>query len=170
MVLIREESAEDNSFVLDLTELAFGQKEEADLVEKLRARDEIILSQVAEMEGQIVGHVAWSECHIRNESESFIAITMAPVSVLPKYQKQGIGSRLIEAGLKQVKLMGYTIAVVLGHPEYYPRFGFEVSKPYGIIWDREYPDEALMVKELVPKALKNISGIIRFCSAIESFE
>ena len=87
--------------------------------------------------------------------------------VLPEFQNQRIGSALIRTGLDELKKLGHDVVIVLGHPEYYPRFGFKPSKPFGIQWEINVPDEVFMVAELSEGALKGRKGMVRYHSAFK---
>jgi len=109
-----------------------------------------------------VGHIAFSRVKVEAEHSSFEAIALAPMSVLPANQRKGIGSQLVRAGLKECRHLGYEIVVVLGHPNYYPRFGFSPAKPKGIDCEFQVPDEAWMILELKDGALAGRRGTVRF--------
>lgn len=162
MLTIRRETSEDIAAIRYVNEQAFGQSEEAELVEKLRNRSVLTLSLVAVQKNEIVGHIAFSPVVIESECSSFEATTLAPIAVLPAYQRQGIGGQLVRAGLKECRNLGHEIIVVLGHPTYYPRFGFMPAKPKGIICEFEVPAEAFMVLELREGALAGRGGIVKF--------
>ena len=162
MLIIRPEKPEDKAAIRHVNEEAFGRKEEAKLVEKLRNRGMLTLSLVAIQDNRTVGHIAFSPVKIESERLSFEAITLAPIAILPAYQRKGIGSRLIRAGLKECRHLGHEIILVLGHPNYYPRFGFIPAKSKGIKCEFEAPDEAWMVLELREGALSGRQGTVRF--------
>ncbi len=161
-ILIRPERPDDVAAVHTVNAAAFGQPEEADLVDALRLAGAATLSLVAERDGEIVGHILFSPVTIESDRGSFEAIGLAPMAVAPSCQRQGIGSRLIRAGLRECRRAGHEIVVVLGHPEYYPRFGFVPSKPLGIRYEAEVPEEAFMVLELRQGALAGRGGIVRY--------
>ena len=104
--------------------LSFGFKEEADIVEKLRSRVALTLSLVAVQDGEIIRHITFCPVIIESSSSDFKVITLAPLSVIPEHQRRGIGSQLVHAVLEECRRIGHEIIVVLGHPTYYPRFGF----------------------------------------------
>jgi putative acetyltransferase len=162
MLIIRREAPEDINAIRHVNEQAFGRAVEADLVDQLRSRGVLTISLVAVQDGEIIGHIAFSPVAIESGPSSFEAITLAPIAVLPAYQRQGIGSRLVRAGLEECHRLGHKIVVVLGHPEYYPRFGFTPGKPRGIGCEFEAPDEAWMVLELREGALAGRDGIAKF--------
>jgi putative acetyltransferase len=162
MLIIRQETPEDTAAIRHVNEEAFGQKEEAEIIEKLRSRGMLMISLVAVQHNEIVGHIAFSPVQIESEHSSFDAISLAPMSVLPAYQRKGIGSQLVRAGLDECRSLGHEIVVVLGHPDYYPRFGFIPAKPKGIDCEFQVPDEAWMILELKEGALAGRRGIVRF--------
>jgi putative acetyltransferase len=162
VLTVRPETPEDIDPIRYVNEQAFGQEEEAEIVAKLRDRAALTVSLVASQENEVVGHIAFSPAAIELESLSFEAVTLAPMAVLPAYQKQGIGGQLIRAGLEECRGLGYEVVVVLGHPTYYPRFGFVPAKPKGITCEFEVPEEAFMVLELREGALTGRSGMVKF--------
>ena len=162
MATIRRETPEDIDSIRYVNEQAFGQKEEAGLIDKLRNRDIVILSLVAVQADQIVGHILFSPVTVESEYSSFAALTLAPMAVLPESQRKGIGSQLVRVSLEECRRLGHEIVVVLGHPDYYPRFGFVSAKTKGIDCEFEAPDEAWMVLELREDALAGRSGTVKF--------
>jgi putative acetyltransferase len=162
MPLIRLETQEDNSAVRHVNEQAFHQENEATLVDRLRLRGVLTVSLVAVGGGKVIGHIAFSPVTIGPEPAASKALTLAPVAVLPEQQRQGVGSQLVRAGLEECRRLEYEIVVVVGHPEYYPRFGFVPAQPKGLICEFEVPDPAWMVMELRPGALAEKRGIVGF--------
>ena len=162
MLTIRQETPKDIDSIRYVNEQAFGQKEEAEIIDKLRKRDVVTLSLVAVQADQIVGHILFSPVSVESEYSSFEAITLAPMAVLPEYQRKGIGSQLVRVGLEECRRLGHEIVVVLGHPDYYPRFGFVPAKPKGISCEFEVPNEAWMVLELREGALAGRKGTVKF--------
>lgn len=137
-VTVREETTADAAAIRQVVQAAFGQPGEAEIVERLRVRGELTVSLVAEREAAagkdrpIVGHIAFSPVTIAGQSQDSRWLGLAPVAVDPEYQRQGIGSRLIEAGVKQCRSLGAELVVVLGEPGFYSRFGFETASRYGL--------------------------------------
>ena len=162
MSIIRLETPEDIESIHCVNEQAFGQENESKLIEKLRNRGVLTISLVAIQDGEIVGHIAFSPVVLESECSSFEAIVLAPMAVLPTYQRKGIGSQMVRAGLEECYRLGHEIVVVLGHPDYYPRFGFVPARPKGIDCEFEAPDEAWMVLELQEGALAGRSGTVKF--------
>jgi putative acetyltransferase len=162
MVTIRAERPEDMDSIGQVNEQAFGQKNEAELVEKLRKRGALTISLVALRDSEVVGHIAFSPVVIESEHSGFGALTLAPIAVLPGYQRQGIGGQLVRAGLEECRRLGHEIVVLVGHPDYYPRFGFVRAKSMGIECEFEVPEEAWMILELREGALARRRGTARF--------
>ena len=161
-MIVRQERPQDIAGIRRLNEQAFGQPAEADLVDLLRARGKVILSLVAAQGDLIVGHILFSPVMIESEGNLFAAAGLAPMAVLPELQKQGIGSQLVEHGLEQCRKTGHECVVVLGHAEYYPRFGFVPASRYGLKCEYDVPDEVFMALELRKGALKGREGIARY--------
>jgi putative acetyltransferase len=163
MVSVKEESVADIAAIDRVNELAFGRRAEADLVALLRRNKKIILSLAAFQEGQLVGHVLFSPMRIVAPSGSIhAAVGVGPVAVLPELQRLGIGSALMKAGLTRCRAAGHRVALVLGHPTYYPRFGFQPAVHFGIACAYDVPEDAFMALELQPGALANVSGVAHY--------
>jgi putative acetyltransferase len=162
LITIRPETPEDAVAIGQVNEQAFGQKQEAEIIDRLRSRGVLTVSLVAVQDNQIVGHIAFSPVKIESELSSFEAMALAPMAVLPTYQRRGIGSRLVTAGLEECRHFGHEIIVVLGHSNYYPRFGFTPAKPEGIDCEFQVPDEAWMILELRKGALAGRRGTVKF--------
>lgn len=162
MLTIRRETNEDMERIRLINIEAFGGGSEAGIVEKLRKRGALIISLVAVRDGEIVGHIAFSPAIVGTESSSFEVIALAPMAVLPAYQHQGIGSQLVRQGLEECRKLGYVIVVLVGHADYYPRFGFVPSRQHGLKCEFEVPDDAWMVLELCRGALVGRQGTVRF--------
>jgi putative acetyltransferase len=158
MLTIRCETPEDIPAIYHINTAAFGRPNEADLVDALRQHNALTISLVAVQDSRLVGHIAFSPVTITSDTITIDAIGLAPMAVLPEFQRQGIGSQLVEAGLTACHNTPYGIVVVLGHPHYYPRFGFTPAKPHGIVWEHDAPDEAFMVHELREGALAKTRG------------
>ena len=162
MVTIRAERPEDASRIRHVNELAFGQPAEADLVDKLRHACADALSLVAD-DGVIVGHILFTPVVVEGSGRRVVGMGLAPMAVLPARQRQGIGSKLVNAGLEILRHRGCPFVVVVGHPEYYPRFGFEPASMQGLESEWEgIPDAAFMVKVLNANACAGVSGVARY--------
>ena len=162
MPIIRPETPEDVDSIRYVNEQAFGQEDESKLIEKLRDHGVLTISLVAVQDGEIVGHIAFSPVAVESGLSSFEAVAIAPMSVLPAYQRKGIGSQMVRAGLEECRRLGHEIIVVLGHSDYYPRFGFVPARPKGIDCEFEVPEEAWMILELREGALAGRSGTVKF--------
>ena len=166
-IVIRPEVPEDYDAIRLVNQQAFNGMAEANLVELLRARGKAIVSLVALLEHQIVGHILFSPASIEPPCQGIQIAGLAPMAVLPRYQNRGIGTKLVDFGLQACRERHYDIVVVLGHPNFYLRFGFQRASALGI--DNEYgADEAFMVMELRPDVLVQVSGLVRY--ALEFLE
>ena len=159
---IRKERAGDREDIYRLNAAAFESDAEALIVDKLRGSGNLTLSLVAVEKDELVGHIAFSPVSIESESGTVIGTGLAPMAVAPELQKSGIGSRLVKAGLEELKSLGHEIVFVLGHSDYYPRFGFVPSKRFGISWEHDVPDEFFMVLELKAGSLEGVAGVVRY--------
>ena len=166
-IKIRRENNGDLKEVFSLLREAFTTEdidnpEEPFLVDRLRMSDDFIpeLSLVAECEGKIVGHILLTKIKIKNKEYTFDSLALAPVSVLPEYQGKGIGGLLIKQAHKNAKKLGHKSIVLLGHENYYPRFGYQLTEKFGIHLPFEVPKENCMAVELVEGGLKNVSGTV----------
>lgn len=164
---IRSEDREDRKVVRMVNESAFETPAEADLVDALRDQAQPLISLVADDGGHIVGHIMFSPVHLTGHEELKI-MGLAPMAVLPGRQRQGIGSALVRAGLRECEKFGVGAVVVLGHPNYYPQFGFAPSAQFGIRCEYDVPEGVFMVKELTPDYLKDATGIIKYHAAFSS--
>lgn len=168
-LIIRTETPADYDRVFEITEAAFRDLEISDhteqhLVNRLRASAAFIpqLSLVAELDGEVVGHILFTRATIVGADRTWESLTLAPVSVAPPHQRRGIGGQLIRAGLQIARELGYGNVNLVGHPDYYPRFGFERASRYKISLPFDVPDEAFMILELRPGALDGVSGVLRY--------
>lgn len=168
-MIIRQEKKEDFKGVFTLIEKAFEAEELSDhkeqfLVERLRKSNAFIpeLSIIAEIDNVIVGHILVTKIRIKNSSNEFESLALAPVSVLPTFQGQGIGSKIIKEVHQKAKSLGYKSIILLGHKDYYPRFGYKKAISYGIQLPFEVPDENCMAIELVDEGLKDINGVVEY--------
>lgn len=172
--IIRQERADDYLRVEQVVEKAFQQVEMTDhtehhLVKRIRQSDafipELSLVAVFKETDEIIGHVLCSKITIKHESQNVNSLALAPVSVLPPYQHKGIGRSLIQTAIQIAKALQYESMIVLGHPAYYPKFGFEKTSKWDIQAAFDVPEEALMALELQEDALKGISGTIVYPNA-----
>lgn len=161
-MIIRAEQASDRAVIREVNVQAFGRDNEARLIDLLRSSPAFIpeLSLVAIDTPQLVGHILFSRIHIRTPEGDVPALALAPMAVLPERHHQGIGSALIRYGLDESRRLGHQIVVVVGHPRYYPRFGFSSARAKGL--EAPYPDAAFMVQELTPGALGRVHGSVEY--------
>jgi putative acetyltransferase len=164
---IRPQTAADDGAVRQLNETVFPTPAEADLVERLRAAAEPVISLVAEDDGAIIGHILFSPVALAADS-GFLALALGPMAVLPGRQRQGIGSALLRIGLDECSRLGCRAVFVLGHADYYPRFGFVPASRFGIHSQFEVPDEVFMALELAPGALDGKAGAMRYHEAFDA--
>jgi|KBSMisStaDraftv2_1062788.scaffolds.fasta_scaffold482831_2 putative acetyltransferase len=163
MELIREEAPADLGAIRTLNAAAFKTDAEARLVDALREHGRLSLSLVAVEDEVVVGHIAFSPITITRPDASVLAgIGLGPMAVTRSRQRCGIGTRLVRTGLERLRVVGHRLCVVLGHPEYYPRFGFKRASEFGIRWERIVPDEHFFALELTCGALRDVSGVVRY--------
>lgn len=146
--------------VWEVNSLAFETEAEANLVIRLIKSGVEHISLVAKYNNDIVGHILFTQAKLENSEIKMAAL--APMSVKPEFQNTGIGSALIEYGLNECKENGYQAVVVLGHPNYYPKFGFCPSINFGIKSEYDVPTEVFMIKELVSNSLDGLNGIVKY--------
>jgi putative acetyltransferase len=161
-VIIRREEPGDAAAIRQVNERAFGQPAEANLVDALRRHNKVVLSLVAVLNDQIIGHILFSPVSIESEGGSLSAVGLAPMAVLPEYQKQGIGSWLIRVGLDECRQAGHPVVIVVGHAEYYPRFGFVPASKYGLKCEYNVPDDVFLALELREGALLGRAGVVKY--------
>lgn len=162
MISIREEQPQDKNAIREVNIRAFGQSEEADIVDKLRQNCSDVLSLVAIIQNQVVGHILFSPARIEGENRIVHGMGLAPMSVLPQHQRQGIGSELVRTGIARLQNRRCPFVIVLGHAQYYPRFGFEPASRRGIRCEWEVPDEAFMILVLSERKLHGLAGVARY--------
>jgi putative acetyltransferase len=160
-VLIRAEEERDVPAVYAVNAAAFGTTVEAELVNALRRQARPLISLVAEDNDAILGHIMFSPVSLTGHPDLKL-MGLAPLAVAPARQRQGIGSALVPAGLERCKQLGFGAVVVLGHPEYYPRFGFLPSTRFGIGCEYDVPEDVFMVLELQAGHLRGASGTIQY--------
>jgi putative acetyltransferase len=168
-IAIRPEEQRDYDAIGEVNFLAFDGKSEARLVEKLRGSTDFIqkLSLVAVRYTKVVGHLLFSPIAIRAKTVAVSALALAPMAVHSEFQRQGIGPELLREGLNRCRILGHKVVVVVGHPSYYPRFGFTSAKTMGLEAPFAVPDEAFMALELIAGALDGISGMVTYPPAFE---
>ncbi len=185
-IIIRAELPEDVAAIREVNRRAFNQDQEANLVDALRANGAALLSLVATLDGQVVGHIMYSPATIGTDPGSargrvsnaevsgaevstaevsgaeVTGAGLAPMAVLPEHQRHGIGSKLIAAGTQKLRDSGYPFIIVLGHPDYYPRFGFVPANTLGITCEWDVPSEAFMILILDQSKIQTLSGFAKY--------
>lgn len=161
---IRQEEACDFPAVYEINLKAFNRKEEARLADRLRLGDGFIpeLSLVATVEDKIVGHILFTKISIIDEDRSHDSLALAPMAVSPDMQGKGIGEQLVRYGLDKARELGYQSVIVLGHTEYYPRFGFVPTSKWNIRPPFNVPADVFMAKELIDGSLSNVKGLVKY--------
>ncbi len=162
MVTIRLEQQSDYAAIRNVNQLAFGQPDEANIVERLRGLPNVA-SWAALIDDQVVGHVLFSPVSIHHPRGTTEGRGLGPMSVLPAHQNQGIGTRLLEHTLIEARAAAWPFVVVLGHPRYYPRFGFVCASEYGVRCQWEgVADDAFMILALDASRTKPLRGVARY--------
>jgi predicted N-acetyltransferase YhbS len=164
-IIIRQEEVEDINEVYDVVQKAFEEADYSDhdehnLVNRLRNSTKFIpeLSLIAEYENKIVGYILFTEIIVGNQT----LIALAPVAVLPEMQSKGIGKLLIMEGHKIATQLGYKGSVVLGHAEYYPKFGYKKASQYGIEAPFDVADDNFMAVEFMDGGLSDVRGVVEY--------
>jgi len=163
MMQIREETPDDVEEIAALLDLAFGGPGESRLVADLRAEDAVIAALVAVEHGQVLGHVLFSVLPIETDGKPLCAAALAPLAVLPTHQRKGVGAALVRAGLAVCRERGVAAVVVLGDPDYYPRFGFSATAARNL--RAPFHGPAFMAKELVHGCLDGVNGAVCYAAA-----
>ena len=167
-MIIREERPVDTEGIRAVNLAAFETSTEADLVDVLRLQATPLISLVAVDEANIVGHILFSPVRLATEP-GLILMGLAPMAVVPSKQRQGVGSRLVREGLERCRQLNAAAVVVLGHPSYYPRFGFLPAGHLSLRSEYDVPDEVFMVRELREGALRGLSGTIQYHPVFRDF-
>ena len=171
LVTIRDEAPDDVVAIGDVNVKAFGRPDEARLIERLRDNGAVTLSLVAAVDDRVVGHILYSPVRLASERHALHGSSdlhalhgagLGPMAVLPAFQRQGIGSRLIAEGTRRLRANGCPFIVVLGHPEYYPRFGFVPASRHGVRCQWHVRDGAFMVLPLDPARVASVSGVATY--------
>ena len=157
MTEIREERSGDLASIRAVNIRAFGRDREANIVDALRANRATVLSLVATRDGETVGHLLYSPITIGDAA----AAALGPMAVVPECQREGVGSALVSAGQQRLKELGCPLVVVVGHPAFYPRFGFEPAGQYGIFSEWKVPDDVFMVATL-SEAGAHLKGLAKY--------
>jgi putative acetyltransferase len=163
-MLVRSETDADRAAIRAVNEAAFESSIEADIVDALRAKGVELVSLVAERGAGVLGHILFSPVSLAGYGELKL-MGLGPMAVLPRHQRDGIGSALVREGLLQCEQLGVHAVVVVGHPEFYPRFGFVPASRYAIRCEYDVPDDVFMLVELARGTLRGVSGLIRYDEA-----
>jgi len=170
-VKIRQENKDDFNTVFEVNKLAFGQENEANLVDLLRNSNAFIpeLSLVATFDNKIVGHILFTKIKIINNDKNEVeSLALAPMAVRPEFQNKGIGEQLIRRGLDKAKELQYKSVIVLGHEHYYPKFGFVPADKWNIKSPYDLPTNVFMALELVTDGLNNTNGLVKYPNEFET--
>ena len=155
---IREERSDDIAAIRDLNNRAFSQTQEANIVDALRANRAVLLSLVATLDGEVVGHILYSPASIGD----IAGAALGPMAVLPRHHREGIGSKLVEAGNQRIGDAGWPFIIVLGHAHFYPRFGFRPASTHGVTCDWDVPDDVFMIRVLDEQRMQSVTGRARY--------
>src|SRR5688572_30156780 len=158
---VRAETDADRAAIRAVNEAAFESSTEADIVDALRAKGVELVSLVAERDGVVLGHILFSSVLLADYGELKL-MGLGPMAVLPRHQREGIGSALVREGLMRCAQVGVHAIAVVGHPQYYPRFGFAAASRYGLRCVYDVPDDVFMIAELARGALRGVSGIVLY--------
>jgi putative acetyltransferase len=158
LIEIRDEQSSEIAAVRDVNRRAFGQEQEANIVDALRANGASLVSLVAVVDGQIVGHIMFSPIDVNG----IVGAALGPMAVIPEHQRCGIGSRLVEAGCERMRAKGCPFIIVLGHATYYPRFGFKPASRSGISCEWDVSDEVFMMLVLDEAKMSGVSGLAKY--------
>lgn len=170
MIRIRAERSVEQEAIRKINDSAFKGDNESRLVDAIRKSELFVpeLSLVAETDGELIGHILFSIVHLKSEEDEIPTLALAPMAVIPEHQNKGVGSLLVEEGLKRAKDQGFKHAVVLGHPEFYPKFGFVPASTKGIEAPFPVPDEVFMTLEIKKGSLDQIKGKIVYPPAFDT--
>ncbi|MGE7630797.1 GNAT family N-acetyltransferase [Bacillus paramycoides] len=170
-ITIRQEQKNDYRKTEEVVKQAFlneefSDKTEHELVSRIRECDAFIPEvSIVAVDEEIVGHIMLSKITIEQDGATVDSLALAPVSVAPSHQKKGIGGKLIAAAIEKAKELGYESVVVLGHQDYYPKFGFKKASDWNIKAPFEVPDEVFMAMELRETALQGVAGVVQYSEA-----
>ena len=161
--MIRDEESRDTEAIRELLEAAFESPIEAAIVDKLRLTCEERVSLVAINDDSVVGHILFTPVTIETAKREVRGFGLAPMAVLPDFQRSGIGSTLVRAGIERLQQANCPFVVVVGHPAYYPRFGFVPASQYGVRCEwGGVPDDAFMIRVLQPSVVPTLAGLARY--------
>ena len=165
MIEIREERLDDVAAIRDVNDRAFGQAQEGNIVDALRTNGAALLSLVATLNDRVVGHILYSPATIISSSVTMANVTgaaLGPMSVLPEHQRLGIGSALVTIGNEKIQTASHPFIIVMGHPTFYPRFGFRRASSLAVKCEWNVPDEVVMLLILDETKMRGISGLVKY--------
>lgn len=162
MIDIHREKPGDEAEIRTVNDRAFGQPDESRIIDAIRRAKHSAISLVATDGSKIVGHILFTPILIEPHVPSLHVMGLGPMAVLPDVQRCGIGTRLVEAGLRECARVGCDVVIVIGHPEFYPRFGFRRAGAYQLRSGFDVPDDVFMVAELTAGALAGRGGLVRY--------
>jgi putative acetyltransferase len=165
VALVRSETPGDAPVIRAVVDAAFGRPEEGRVVDALRAEARPYVGLVAVEDAGVVGHIAFSPASLYCYNATYPIMALGPMAVRPDRQRRGIGSALVREGLMACRGLGHLVIVVVGHPGFYPRFGFAPARPMGVMCEYPVPDEAFMLAELAPGALRGRRGVVQYAPA-----
>jgi len=166
LIEIRPERADDLQAIQEVNRQAFAQEQEGRIVDALRANDAVVLSLVAATDGAVVGHIMFSPLTVGRVTGA----ALGPMAVLPSHQRRGIGSQLVERGLERLRADGCPFIGLIGHPEFYPRFGFRPAGGLGMTCEWDVPPEVFMVTVLDPAVTDRLAGRAAFRPEFSTIE
>ena len=159
---VRHERRGDEAAIAGVNDLAFAQFDESRIVDAVRAAGKIAVSLVATDGQRIVGHVLFTPVTLDDPEDRTSIVGLGPIAVAPEHQRSGVGTLLIRAGLAECASRGAVAVVVVGHPSYYPRFGFQPASRFGLRCEYDVPDDVFMALELTPGSLRQTTGTVRY--------
>jgi putative acetyltransferase len=159
---VRHEQPGDEAAIRRVNDEAFGQPDESRIVDAVRAAGHSVISLVAVEGTRIIGHILFTPVSIETAVPAPRALGLGPMAVSPEWQRQGVGSRLVKAGLDECRRLGHEVVIVIGHPEFYPRFGFRPGHAFGLRSTFDVPDDVFMVAALTPGVPARLSGLVRY--------
>jgi putative acetyltransferase len=162
MMNIRSERPDDEAGIRYVNDAAFGQTDESRIVDAVRRAGNAAISLVAVDGARVVAHILFTPVAIEPSGSPVSMLGLGPMAVLPEMQRRGIGSKLVRAGLDECAGMGCQVVVVVGHPGFYPRFGFRPAGAYGLRCEYPVPDDVFMVAELSEGVLAGRGGLVRY--------
>jgi putative acetyltransferase len=166
VIEIRDEQPADVDAIREVNRQAFAQDVEGRIVDALRDGGAVVLSLVAVADGQVVGHILFSPLTVGSTAGA----ALGPMAVLPAYQRRGLGRQLVEAGIGRLRDSGCPFIVVIGHPEFYPRFGFQPAAAHGLTCEWDVPSEAFMVNILDPRVAGSLRGRAQYRTEFSTIE